>query len=245
MALELGGNNPLIIDAGADPKTAAFETIMSAYTGSGQRCTCARRVIVVAEQPEYLAALTNAIEHIIVGAHTDTPAPFMGPVISSAVADQLMEAQKRWISLGAKPLSTMQRLHETLPFVSPALIDVTIVDNIEDEEYFGPLLKLYRAADLGEAITIANDTRFGLSAAILTPHEAHAQRALNELNAGLINVNQQTTGASGWNPFGGIGLSGNHHPAGYYAADYCAYPVASMQKSALSVPEKLPPGVTI
>ena len=245
LALELGGNNPLIIDAGVDPKAAAFETIMSAYTGSGQRCTCARRLIVVGEQPEYLAALADAIESIIVGAYTDTPAPFMGPVISSAVADQLINAQNRWISLGAKPLTPMRRLHETLPFVSLALIDVTNVDNIEDEEYFGPLLKLYRAANLDEAIAIANDTRFGLSAAILTPSAANGQRALADINAGLININQQTTGASGWNPFGGVGLSGNHHPAGYYAADYCAYPVASMQKPALAIPETLPPGVTI
>jgi succinylglutamic semialdehyde dehydrogenase len=245
LALELGGNNPLIVDAGVKPKAAALETVLSAFTGSGQRCTCARRLIIVGDQPDYEAALLELIAHLRIGPPEAQPAPFMGPVINNATAELLLDAQKRWISLGAKPLATMRRLQDSLPFLSAGLVDVSHVDNIEDEEYFGPLLKLYRAPTLDDAFAIANNTRFGLSAAILTPNPAHGERAIQEINAGLININQQTTGASGCNPFGGVGLSGNHQPAGYYAADYCAYPVASMQKPTLAVPEKLPPGLTL
>lgn len=243
LALELGGHNALIIDEGVDAKAAAYETVMSAYMGSGQRCTCARRLIVIGEQPDFERELLALIASIRVGAFTESPAPFMGPVVSNAVAEQLLAAQNRWISLGATPLATMRRLQENRPFVTPALLDVTGVDNIEDQEYFGPLLKRYRVANLDEAIARANATSYGLSAAILTHNPAHAERALSELNAGIINVNQQTTGSSGMMPFGGVGCSGNHRPAGFYAADYCAYPVASLQRAALSLPEQLQGGL--
>jgi len=76
------------------------------------------------------------------------------------------------------------------------------------------------------AIAEANNTRYGLSAAIFSQDKALYERCLLELRAGLINWNRQTTGASGAMPFGGTGISGNHRPAAYYAADYCAWPQA-------------------
>jgi succinylglutamic semialdehyde dehydrogenase len=122
---------------------------------------------------------------------------------------------------------------------------MTGIKNVPDEEYFGPFLQLYRVDTMADAVTLANATSFGLSAAILCDDHAVFQQVSMKLHAGLVNWNRQTTGASGAGPFGGVGVSGNHRPAGYYAADYCAYPVASVEADALTLPAKLPPGITL
>ena len=113
-----------------------------------------------------------------------------------------------------------------------------LADSVPDEEHFGPFLKVYRVKDFDDAIACANKTRFGLSAGILTDDKAKWEKFLALSRAGIVNWNRQTTGASGAAPFGGIGDSGNHRPSAYYAADYCAYPVASMEgEGLLSMPE--------
>jgi len=96
-----------------------------------------------------------------------------------------------------------------------------------DIELFGPLLQCIRVADLDAAIAEANATRYGLSASLIGGKPEDYERFWNEIRAGIINWNRPTSGASSAAPFGGIGLSGNHRPAAFYAADYCAYPVAS------------------
>lgn len=247
IALELGGNNPLIIDQISDIKSAVLETILSAYISSGQRCTCARRLIVVEQPntPAYLEALAHTASQLIVDAPDATPAPFMGPVISNHAAEALLSAQTTLLKQGAKPLLSARRLHENRPFLTPALLDVTGLGTVTDEEYFGPLLQLIRVPDLDTAIHVANQTRFGLSAGVLSDDAARFAYCAARLRAGIINWNQQTTGASGGAPFGGVGQSGNHRPAGYYAADYCAYPVAGVQRERLALPDSLPPGLTL
>ena len=247
LALELGGNNPLVVAEVADVAGAAYETIQSAYLTSGQRCTCARRLIVV-DSPiadAYLDTLTQMASSLKVGAYTESPEPFYGPVVGNAQADGLLLAQDTLLTKGAKPLLEMQRLHADLPFLSPALLDVTGVEDVPDEEYFGPMLQLYRVKDMQEAIAVANNTQFGLSAGLLADDAALYEQFRQRVRAGIINWNRQTTGASGMAPFGGIGCSGNHHAAGYYAADYCAYPVASMEQPTTQAPEKPAPGVSL
>ena len=247
LALEMGGNNPLVVGPVADTKAAVHETLLSAYTGTGQRCTCARRLILIedAQTDTYLDLLVRSAAALNVGAYDETPEPFMGPVISNREAHRLLDAQANLQKLGGEVLLPMQLLREGLPFLSPGIIDLSNAHDIPDEEYFGPLLQLYRVQGVGEAIRVANNTRYGLSAAILCDDTALFQQLSGGIRAGLINWNRQTTGASGAGPFGGIGLSGNHRPAGYYSADYCAYPVASVEAGALALPEKLPPGMVI
>ena len=135
----------------------------------------------------------------------------------------------------------MQRLEEGTSLLSPALIDVTGIA-VPDEEHFGPLLKVYRYGDWDEAMALANDTRYGLSAGLIGGERADWDDFLLRIRAGIVNWNRQTTGASGDAPFGGVGDSGNHRPSAYYAADYCAYPVASMEAESLALPETLPAG---
>lgn len=247
LALEMGGNNPLIIEEVEDVGFAVHETLLSAFTGTGQRCTCARRLILVngKQTDEFIRRLVASAEQLRIGAYNETPEPFMGPVISLKEANRLLEAQDKLIGLGGKSLLKMRQLRAGLPFVSPAIIDMTGVKTIPDEEYFGPLLQLFRVNSLDEAAERANATKFGLSAAVLAKNQAVFQYLSGKIRAGLINWNRQTTGASGAGPFGGVGISGNHRPAGYYSADYCAYPVASVEVEHASLPEKLPPGMVI
>jgi succinylglutamic semialdehyde dehydrogenase len=246
LALEMGGNNALIVHAIDDVKSAVLETVLSAFTGSGQRCTCARRLILTDAAPvdDFVDQLIRIAENLQVGDAETDPQPFMGPLISNREADRLLQAQEALLATGAKPLLPMRRVREGLPFLSPGILDVTGVD-CPDEEYFGPLLKLSRVQTLDDAISEANATQFGLSAGLFSNNRADFDYCLPRLRAGIINFNKQTTGASGMAPFGGIGCSGNHHAAGYYAADYCAYPVASMVADQLQLPETLPHGFSL
>lgn len=247
LALEMGGNNPLIVSNVSDISAAVNESILSAFTGTGQRCTCARRLIVDkwSNAQEYIDSLVSSAAAITVGAYDSEPTPFMGPLISLREAERLLAAQENLEKLGGKVLLRMKQLTPGLPFISPGIIDMTGVKDVPDVEYFGPLLQLYRAENHEEVVTLANATGFGLSAAVLCDDQALFQKLSTKIRAGLINWNRQTTGASGAGPFGGIGVSGNHRPAGYYAADYCAYPVASVEMEVLTLPEKLSPGLKI
>lgn len=247
IALEMGGNNPLIIWNPESPEAAAYHTILSAFISTGQRCTCARRLILPtsAKGDAVLEALIPLAQNLKVGAYNDDPAPFMGPLIRQKEAEDIISAQAELEKVGGVPLlqSTMPR--EGLPFITPGIMDVTKINNREDIEFFGPFLQVIRVNDFDDAIAEANNTSYGLSAAIFTQDKSLYERCLLELRAGLINWNRQTTGASGAMPFGGIGVSGNHRPAAYYAADYCAYPVASVESDALDIPETPAAGITL
>ncbi len=247
LALEMGGNNPLIVSKVSDIPAAAYETILSSFTGTGQRCTCARRLILPRweRRAQYLETLIAITKQLRVGAYDETPTPFMGPLISTREAERLLAAQDTLIAKGAKPLVRMEMLRPPHPFVSPAILDVTGIDDLPDEEYFGPLLQVTQVETLAEAIAFANKTRFGLSASLFADDPLEYQQVSNELHAGLLNWNRQTTGASGAGPFGGVGVSGNHRPAGYYSADYCSYPVASVEVEKLILPAQIAPGVTL
>lgn len=114
-----------------------------------------------------------------------------------------------------------------------------------DEEYFGPLLKVYRYTDFDEAINEGNNTGFGLSAGLLSDSEDLYNHFFRRIRAGIVNWNKPITGASSAAPFGGIGASGNHRASAFYAADYCAYPIASVEAEKVSLPATLSPGITL
>jgi len=230
VALEMGGNNPLVLWDTPKMDDAALLVVQSAFTTAGQRCTAARRLIVKSTiADEAIKKIGELTDRLIVGAPFDEPAPFMGPVIDSKTADQLTEGFLYLMSNGGKPIRHMRRLRDDLPFLSPAIIDVTNMKERPDAELFGPILQVVRVDDFDQAIAEANHTRFGLSASLVggTPQEYN--RFWANIRAGIVNWNRPTNGASSDAPFGGIGLSGNHRPAAFYAADYCAYPVASTE----------------
>jgi succinylglutamic semialdehyde dehydrogenase len=247
LALEMGGNNPLVIETLEDVNAAAYHTIQSAFITSGQRCTCARRLILVenAQTDAFLARLVEMTKTIRVGAWDDTPEPFMGPLITNIEADKLLAAQSMLLEAGGKSLLEMQRTREGLPFLSPAIIDTTEVEKRPDQEWFGPLLQVIRVPDIDAAILEANRTSYGLAAAIFTKDASSYEHFQRNVRAGCVNWNRATTGASSALPFGGVGLSGNHRPSAWYAADYCAWPMASMEIDSLTLPAALSPGMSL
>ena len=247
LALEMGGNNPLIVAGVSDVDAAVHHIVQSAFVSAGQRCTCARRLLVPqgAEGDALVARLVEVASRLRVGRYDDEPQPFMGPVISNAARDALLAAQAMLAEKGGKVLLEMRRLGETGALLSPGIVDVTGVAGLPDEEFFGPLLQLVRYADLDQAIDIANATRFGLAGGVLSDEREPYERYLAESRAGVVNWNKPLTGASSAAPFGGVGASGNHRASAYYAADYCAWPVASLECDALSVPEQLSPGIQL
>lgn len=230
VALEMGGNNPIVVWDTPKLTDAAALVVQSAFTSSGQRCTAGRRLIVRSTLYDPLIAEVKRLaDRIIVGAPFDEPAPFMGPVIDNDAADGLTESFLYLMSNGGRAIKHLVRLHEDRPFLSPAIIDITGMKERPDVELFGPLLQVIRVDDFDEAIAEANSTRFGLSASLIGGTPQDYNRFWANVRAGVINWNRPTNGASSAAPFGGVGLSGNHRPSAYYAADYCAYPVASTE----------------
>lgn len=228
VALEMGGNNPIVVIDTPKVDDAAALIIQSAFTSAGQRCTAARRLIVVDIMADKIVPAVKALaERLIVGEPFADPQPFMGPVIDNETAELLMESFVALISRGGSAILPMRRPEAGLPFVTPSLIDATDMSDRPDIELFGPLLQIVRVPDLDAAIAEANATRYGLSASLIGGTPQDFERFWGEIRAGVINWNRPTNGASSAAPFGGIGLSGNHRPAAFYAADYCAYPVAS------------------
>lgn len=247
LALEMGGNNPLVVEPVADRKAAIFTILQSAFISAGQRCTCARRLLVREGSwgDALLAELVEASRQLKVAAFDAEPAPFMGAVISLKAADQLLAAQQQLLALGGKALLTMTRLAEGTALLSPGIIDMSGVAGVPDEEYFGPLLQVYRYRDLHQALQLANATRFGLAAGLISDDGAQFEQFLLDCRAGVVNFNRPTTGAASSAPFGGVGASGNHRPSAYYAADYCAWPVATLESEQVSLPATLPAGMTL
>jgi succinylglutamic semialdehyde dehydrogenase len=230
LALEMGGNNPIVVWDTPDLHQAAVLIVQSAFTSAGQRCTAGRRLIVDEALAEPLIAeLQSLISRIIVGAPHDDPQPFMGPVIDNDTADMLTESFLTLSSMGGRPLRYLERPVEGRPFLTPAMIDMTSASERPDVELFGPILQIVRATSFDEALAEANATRYGLAASLISQDPKLYDAFWATIRAGVVNWNKPTNGASSSAPFGGIGWSGNHRPSAYYAADYCAYPVASSE----------------
>jgi len=245
LALEMGGNNALIVEQVEDIDAAVNLTIQSAFISAGQRCTCARRLLVRegAAGDAFIARLLDVTMQIRTGGWNDEPQPFIGGVISDAAARNMLKAQDSLMALGGKPLLLMTRPDPLNTVLTPGIIDLTGVAGVPDEEYFGPLLSIYRYSDFDSAIALANQTRFGLATGLISAERVQFEQLLLEARAGIVNWNKPLTGASSNAPFGGIGASGNHRPSAYYAADYCAWPMASLETDKLELPATLSPGI--
>ena len=232
----MGCNNPLIAWGPADVGAAANIIAQSAFVTSGQRCSCARRLVV--PDDAWGAAVVDALAafagRINVGAWNVEPEPFMGPLVRKRAGENAERFVDMLATHGGKPIVPLRR---DGAFVHPAIFDMTGAREIEDEELFGPVLQVFRVANFDDAIARANATRFGLSGGLISDDADLWTRARVEMRCGVLNWNRPTTGASGAMPFGGPGLSGSARPSAYYAADYCAYPVATQKaEKAVAIP---------
>ncbi|WP_215800187.1 succinylglutamate-semialdehyde dehydrogenase [Pantoea dispersa] len=245
LALEMGGNNALIVEDPADIDGAVHIAIQSAFITAGQRCTCARRLLVKrgAAGDAFLQRLVEVSARLKPAAWDAEPQPFMGSVISPAAAGQIFAAWQQRVELGGKVLLAMRWPDRDSAIITPGIIDMTGVAGLPDEEVFGPLLQVIRYDHYAQAIRLANDTRYGLSCGLVSPQRDQFDQLLLEARAGIVNWNKPLTGAASSAPFGGVGASGNHRASAWYAADYCAWPMASLESSSLALPGSLSPGL--
>lgn len=245
LALEMGGNNALIVDDPDDIDAAVHLAVQSAFISAGQRCTCARRMLVKrgAAGEAFLARLVEVTSNIRVGAWNTEPQPFMGSVISLPAAERIYAEWQARVRAGGKVLLPMTWPQRDSAILTPGIIDVTELHNLPDEEVFGPLLAVFRYDDFDEAIGMANNTRYGLACGLISPQREKFEQLLIEARAGIVNWNKPLTGAASTAPFGGIGASGNHRPSAWYAADYCAWPMATLETEHLTLPASLSPGL--
>lgn len=189
-----------------------------------------------------LQRLVAASAQIRAGKWDDQPAPFMGGVISLDAAQNMLAAQQKLEGLGGKVLLRMRQPDPHSTVLTPGIVDVTGIE-VPDEEYFGPLLTVIRYDDFPEAIRLANQTRYGLAVGLISSDAAQFEQLADEARAGIVNWNKPLTGASSKAPFGGVGASGNHRAAAWYAADYCAWPMASLVSDTLTLPATVSPGL--
>ncbi len=229
LALEMGGNNPLLMWDAGDLEAAASHIFQSSFITTGQRCTCARRIIL----PEgkvgdaVIEAIIAMREKMTIGAWNDEGPIFMGPLISPDVAEYVRRMAGELSSKhGGKVIRAMEGTDRSDAFVTSGIIDVT-GQNVPDEEIFGPVMQIIRTGSFEDGIRIANNTKYGLSAGLLSDDPKKWDLFKRKIHAGVVNFNRPTTGAAGSLPFGGPGRSGNHNPGAYYSADFCAWPMAS------------------
>lgn len=243
----MGGNNALIIHDFAEVDAVVNLTIQSAFISAGQRCTCARRLLVKrgVEGDQFIERLVEISERLQVGDWNQEPQPFMGGVISIQAAEQILNAQQALLNLGAKALLLSRKIRDNSSLLSAGILDLSDVVDVPDQEIFGPITCIYRYDDFEQALKLANATRFGLSVGLVSQDRALFEQLLLEARAGIVNWNKPLTGASSAAPFGGVGASGNHRASAFYAADYCAWPMASLEAEQLSLPSQLSPGIVL
>lgn len=245
LALEMGGNNPMVVQPPLDPDVLGRLVVLSSMLTTGQRCTSARRLIVPhgTDGDAVVAAVVEAAANVHIAAATADPAPFCGPLVDPGAADRVWAAWQQRVAAGAQVLLPMQRLPWSPAALSPGVLDVTALGPaLPDEEVFGPLLHVLRVDSFEQALRVAAATRYGLSAALIGGDEAQFDTFRSRVRAGIVNRNRPTNGALSTQPFGGIGFSGNHRPAGWTSVDYCVWPMASTEADVAVLPA-LPPGM--
>ena len=209
--LEMGGKNPIIVMDDADLKLAVNGVLWGGFETSGQRCTAASRVIVHEKIKEtFEAMLVDQARKLKLGSGLD-PSVDLGPLVNKAAQDKVARYVEIGKSEGTK-LLTGGNVPEGLKgyFFEPTVFtDCTVNMRIAQDEIFGPVISVFSARNLSEAIEIANSVEYGLSSAIYTNSISNAFAAINKLQAGLTYVNSATIGAESHLPFGGMKHSGN------------------------------------
>ena len=244
LALELGGNNPIVIEKDVDPESCGRVVSFSAFISSGQRCTCARRAIFIESEntDRQIESLLETTRSLGVGLPGE-PSTHIGPLISADAADSLHKTYRQLVRYGCKPRLPWWIDVRRSNLVFPTILDASDLDDadyakVSELEWFGPMLVLRRTGDLASAIELAADTPYGLAASLLGGDRRSFDQFARNVGAGVVNWNRPTTGAAGTLPFGGLGDSGNHRPAGFFAIDFCNAPVASLE---LQQPESADP----
>ena len=212
ISLELGGKNPLVVCDDADLENAAKWVLLSAYSNAGQRCASTSRIIVFDSIYEkFRDMLVEKTRKLKIGVTDDCD---FGAVINEGQLNNMVAAVQKASQNGAKILCGGERMtddeHRDGYYMAPTLIEnVQPHDEISECELFGPVALLFRAKDFEHALTMANDTPYGLTASIHTRSIHRATRFYDKVQTGVAVVNAGTHGSEPHMPFGGRKLSGN------------------------------------
>ena len=210
VCLELGGKNPLVVCDDADLNLAAEHAVASAFIDAGQRCASGSRIIVFDRVYDaFRDAMVARTAAVKVGSG---PQDDCGPVISRQSLERLLRAVEGAVKRGARVLAGGEAVKSLGPgyYMAPTLLEnVPHDDEISQQELFGPVTCLYRAADFDAAIALANATAFGLTGAIHTFNSNRIEQFIARYHAGLVSINGPTYGAGPHMPFGGVKNSGN------------------------------------
>ncbi len=207
---EMGGKNAAIVLKDADLEKAVPIILGGAFRSAGQKCTATSRMIVEkAIYPQFIEALQKALSEVVVSEASENP--YLGPVASKSQYETVSEyvdlARKEANVIGEGPLQTDKQGY----FIQPIVVDgITAEHRLFQEEIFGPVAAVVQVEDFEEAINVCNDSLYGLSAAIFTNDMNKAMRFLDEVDAGMVRVNQETSGVEYQAPFGGMKWSSSH-----------------------------------
>ena len=208
--LELGGHNPSIVFDDADLDYTVPMVVAGAMGSTGQKCTATRRIIAVGSvYDELVERLGAAVSELRIGDGLD-PETAIGPIVSARARAEVAEGLDKAKAQGAEVVATASVPDTSECYFAPTLLAGTTDLDIWTEEVFGPISTVVRVDSEDEAFALANDTVFGLSASVFTNDLWRIDRAVNELQAGLIKVNAPTTGSELHVPFGGEKQSSGH-----------------------------------
>jgi len=223
---EMGGKNAVILLADADLDKAVGGIIQGAFGSTGQRCTATSRVIV--EEPiydQFMDRLTRSTSKLKIGDGLD-PAVDVSPLSSEYQQEKVME----YIGIGAEEGARLVMgghalsggIYDDGYYVEPTIFtDVSLDMRIAQEEIFGPVLTVFKARDLDDAVKISNSVKFGLSSSVYTRDIPRAFRYINTVEAGMVHVNAPTLGGEVHLPFGGLKSSGvGQREQGVEAVDF-------------------------
>jgi succinylglutamic semialdehyde dehydrogenase len=235
VALELGGKNSTILHHDTNISHALPELLRACFLTSGQRCTSTSMILVHRKiEQEFINQFKAITEKIRVGHPLSSPEPFMGPLIDEQAEKLYFDFCNFGKTEGAEEIIAPKKLDVGFNghYVSPSIHyakNPNLDGKFIQEEIFGPNCFFVPYDDIEEAIKIANSTQYGLAASVFTRSSDIYKLCLSEIDAGLINLNRSTVGATARLPFGGLKNSGNHHPAAVSMIDHCVGTVASLE----------------
>jgi succinylglutamic semialdehyde dehydrogenase len=237
LALEMGGKNSAIVCSDADLDLAVHESILGAFLTSGQRCSATSRILVERSLlSEFVDRFHQRSKAFKIGHPMDNP--FMGPLIDAGTVDRFTKFLGIASREGCEIIMRGKSLELETPgnYVTPSIclasqvsVEQSKKSVYQQTELFAPNVLILGVDSLEEAIAQANATQFGLAASVFTKSQKVYEKCWDGLEAGVINWNKSTVGASSKLPFGGLKKSGNHFPTAVLATQYCTFPVASLE----------------